>query len=68
MNPSQDQHLAVLRDGLPPLWYAVYRGCIQAGFTTNQAWMLTQVWICSQSKGSLNLPGNPEAGAAEEAT
>lgn len=64
--PDVDQSLAAVRDALPPLWYAVYRGCLITGFTADQAYQLTQVWILSQGRNGVLLPGNPDGQPKED--
>lgn len=40
MDHKTDQLLAVIRDTLPAVWWAVYSGCIDKGFTPEQAMQL----------------------------
>jgi len=35
--PEYDQQLANIRNGLPALWWALYVGCMEAGFSEVQA-------------------------------
>jgi hypothetical protein len=44
-----DQQLAQVRDHLPTVWMALYVGCMQAGFSEQQAFSLVQTWILGQN-------------------
>lgn len=54
-NDNIDQMAAGIRDGLPRLWYALYVGCVQAGFEKSQAFALLQTFILSNG----NRPAIP---------
>ena len=45
-----DQDLAQLRDVLPRIWWAIFKGSIQVGFTEQQSFSLTQTYILSQGR------------------
>lgn len=42
---NQDQILAEIRDSIPGLWWALYSGCLEAGFSEYQAFELVKAWI-----------------------
>jgi hypothetical protein len=42
-----DQNLARLADTFPPHWYRLYAGCVEAGFTDEQAMEILKVYINS---------------------
>lgn len=48
--PNLDQQLAELRDTLPRMWWAMYQGAIDAGFTEKQAFTLVCVNIAKGIK------------------
>ena len=43
--PGFDQDLAKLRDMLPAVWWAIYSGCIDKGFSKEQALLLVIAYI-----------------------
>lgn len=45
---NTEQELASMRDGLPPVWWALYRGSTDTGFTKEEALYLLGCWIMSQ--------------------
>lgn len=44
-----DQTIAEVRDRLPALWWALYIGCIEKGFTADQAMVLLKAFISSHN-------------------
>ncbi len=42
---DNDRKLAELRDFLPALWWALYSGCLEKGFSEIQALELVKVFI-----------------------
>jgi hypothetical protein len=40
-----DQQLAQLRDGLPRFWFAIYQGCLDAGFSEAQAMLIVLEFV-----------------------
>lgn len=49
MDNKFEQDMAKLRDTLPRIWWAIYSGCIETGFTPSESIALTQTWIMSQA-------------------
>lgn len=45
-----DQELAQLRDAIPAIWWAVYTGCVEKGFTPDQALQLTIAFLQKPSE------------------
>jgi len=43
--PNVDQQLANIRDNLPRLWWALYEGCKDTGFTDEQALRIVIAFI-----------------------
>lgn len=58
MSGELDQALAAMRDTLPPMWYAIYRGCITAGFTEGQAFACVTTYILTMGPYGTR-PDNP---------
>lgn len=54
MNPKDkaqlDQSAAALKELMPTMWWAVYSGCVNKGFTPDQAIKLTVAYIQSTNK------------------
>lgn len=46
---KREQLLADLRDSLPRMWYGIYQGSVDVGFTPLQAFTLVQTFILSQN-------------------
>jgi hypothetical protein len=48
-NPKQqsdvDQAAAEIGDNLPKFWFRIYRGCVEAGFTQEQAFRLLLTFV-----------------------
>lgn len=45
-NPvNMEQELAKLRDGLPPIWWAIYTGCLEQGFDRDQSLRLVVAFV-----------------------
>lgn len=42
---QRDQDLATIRDSLPAMWWSLYQGCIDAGFTETDAMKLVRTFI-----------------------
>jgi hypothetical protein len=40
-----DQQVASIRDELPSCWWALYKGCMEKGFSEIQALELLKTWI-----------------------
>jgi hypothetical protein len=53
MKPDLEQSLANLRDTMGYLWYALYQGCLAAGFDQRQAFTLTQTYILANGLGTI---------------
>lgn len=49
-DPEFDQQCAEARDKLPQLWWSIYSGCLEKGFTEEQALTLTVEYIKVISK------------------
>ncbi len=45
---EQDQ--AFLVEALPPLWWGLYKNCIEEGFTNTDALSLVETFIMSQNQ------------------
>lgn len=46
MNQNEfDQQMASLRDGLPSVWWALYDGCLNKGFSADQSMQLLIAFI-----------------------
>lgn len=56
MSKSQDEFLASVRDGLPPMWFAIYQGCIATGFDERQSFALLQTYLLSQNPNGIRPP------------
>lgn len=60
-----EQELAKMRDTLPRIWWALYVGCTEAGFTQEQSLSLVQTFCLTQCVGGVR-PNNPGAKPPEE--
>lgn len=40
-----DQKLAEIRDSLPAIWWAYFSGCVDKGFTREEALSVLKCWI-----------------------
>ena len=49
INGKLEQELANIRDTLPHLWWALYQGCVSAGFGELQSFALLQTYILAQN-------------------
>ena len=58
-NNELDQHLSMMRDQMPAVWWAMYQGCLDKGFDKYQSMNLLQTWIISQGTGGCR-PNNIE--------
>lgn len=58
-NPKFDQAAAQLRDTLPPLWYGLYQGCIDAGFSHAQAFCLVQTYVLGMHSSCIKPNDGP---------
>lgn len=58
-NKELEEALVNMREVLPRGWWAVYAGCVQAGFTPNQAFGLTTTYILASH--STIRPDNPSS-------
>jgi hypothetical protein len=54
-----DQNLANFRDSIPRVWWSLYTGARDAGFTEPQAFSLTLGWILSQCPYGIRSPEPP---------
>ena len=54
LDPKQraeiDQANATLKEMLPPLWWALYKGCLKEGFTEYQAMSIVIAYVSAQAK------------------
>ena len=48
-----DELFASIRDRMPPLWWALYTGSREAGFTDEQALILVQAFIIGSNVKSV---------------
>jgi hypothetical protein len=51
-----DQEMARVRDHLPRMWWSVYQGCREAGFSETQSMALLQTFILSLNTGGIRPP------------
>lgn len=58
-----DQEIASMRDSLPTIWWALYSGAVDKGFTTSQALALTQTYQLSMGVAPVILPPIPHQSA-----
>lgn len=57
-----DEDWTNIRECLPRLWWNTYQGCLLQGFSTQQAFVLLQVYILSQGSGvRFPVEDGPEA-------
>lgn len=54
MNSQLEQSRAALGEYMPPLWRALYDGCLASGFTEPQSLELVKAYILSQSPFGVN--------------
>lgn len=54
---SIDQMLANIRDMVPAVWWALYSGSVEKGFTPEQAMDLLKVWIRASNPSIPNEGG-----------
>ena len=47
MRAQLDQSSALLAEMLPPLWWGLYRACVDEGFTESQALELVKTYLSS---------------------
>lgn len=47
-----EQGLAMLVEALPPIWWGLFNGCKEQGFTEAQAMQCLTVFIANQNKNS----------------
>jgi hypothetical protein len=59
MDAKFEQEIASVRDGLPRVWWGLCVGCLQAGFSKDQALALTQSFILSQCPAGIR-PSTPD--------
>lgn len=56
MNPKEladlDQSMKILTDTFPPMLWGFYKGCLYQGFTKEEAFELTKVWLLETRKAS----------------
>ncbi len=58
-----EQSIAAIRETLPAMWWGMYQGCIDQGFSTEQAMSLVEMQILS---GGTNLSIFPQPPAGED--
>lgn len=63
---EMDQAMAAARDILPAMWWAIFNGCKNVGFTPAQAMNLTMCYVASQNAKGIILPGDPAAPPEED--
>jgi hypothetical protein len=56
MDPKLEQGLASIRDTIPRMWFAYYQGSVAAGFSPEQAFILLQTYILSQTPNGIQPP------------
>jgi hypothetical protein len=56
---KRDQDLAGMRDGLPRFWWAIYCGCMEAGFNEKQSFALLETFIVTQNQYGVKPPDPP---------
>jgi hypothetical protein len=55
-----EQELAKIRDTVPRLWWNLYQGCLVAGFSERQAFVLLQTKILGEQGVYPPREGGPE--------
>lgn len=58
MAGENDQVAASIRDQFPPVWWGLYTGCMERGFTEKQAFALVTTFILSNNPNGIR-PDNP---------
>lgn len=60
-----DQNLAAARDTFPRLWWSLYTGAVNSGFTDSQSMSLVQTWILAQGERTIR-PNQAEERKSDE--
>jgi hypothetical protein len=60
MSNEDEQARASFRDGLPPMWWNLYQGCLQTGFSEKQGMWLLACFILAQNPYGIRPPDAPE--------
>jgi hypothetical protein len=51
-----DQDFAKIRDGIPAVWWALYTGCKERGFSDQQSFALVTSWVLGTAAGKVVPP------------
>lgn len=51
-----EENLVTIREGLPRFWWALYQGCLSAGFNERQAMQLLQSRVLGEAAGKIVPP------------
>lgn len=53
---AADRAMSYLADTLPPLWWNLYKGCYESGFSPTESFQIVQTYIMSTGVKGINLP------------
>ena len=66
-NPELEKGLVAARETMPRIWWALYCGCLQVGFSDSQSLSLVHTYLLSQNpygirpdSGFRQLPSEPD--------
>lgn len=56
-DPKIKEQINAFREVIPRLWFNVYQGCLQAGFSEKDSMILLQTYILATNANGIIAPG-----------